>query len=268
MEALHDLAKDLTLESTATLSNGKKMPVLGLGVWKMADGKETEDAIGWALEVGYRHIDTAKLYANEASVGRAVEVSGIPRELLFVTTKLWPTGFLNPEKAFNESLKRLGLDYIDLYLIHWPVPMMPKSVWQALEKVYEAGLVRAIGVSNYSENDIESLFDYAKVAPMVNQIEFNPKNYDPKLLEYCRSKNIVVEAYSPLGQGDLLQHRVILQIAAEYKKTPAQILIRYCLQHGTVPLPKSSNKERIKGNAEVFDFTLADIDMERLDVLS
>jgi diketogulonate reductase-like aldo/keto reductase len=258
----------VTIEDTVTLANGKKIPLLGFGVWKMKEGKETEDAVATALTHGYRHIDTARLYANERSVGDAVRNSGIPREDIFITTKLWPSDYLRPEKGLTESLESLGLSYVDLYLIHWPIPLMPKKVWQTLEDAYERGLVRAIGVSNYSQSDIEKVLEYAKVVPMVNQVEFNPKNYDPKLLAYCKDKNIVVEAYSPLGQGSLLHNSVVLQIASEYKKTPAQILIRYSLEHGTVPLPKSSNPERIKENAEVFDFSISPKDMERLDALS
>jgi methylglyoxal/glyoxal reductase len=262
---------NLTLESTFTLANGKTIPVLGLGVWKMAEGSETEEAVTWALEAGYRHIDTARLYANERSVGNAVrrfmEVSGTPREDIFVTTKLWPSDYFNPEAAFTESLEKLDLEYIDLYLIHWPVPLMPKKIWQTFEKVYEQGLAKSIGVSNYSESDIEKLLSYANVAPMVNQVEFNPADYDLALLEYCKSKDIVVEAYSPLGQGGLVKNKTILSVAEKYKKSPAQILIRWALQHGTVVIPKSSNKERIKENTEVFDLQLSEQDMQTLNAL-
>src|SRR5258708_7653312 len=172
---MEDLTENLTLESSYTLANGNAIPVLGLGVWKMAEGAETEAAVTWALEAGYRHIDTARLYANERSVGNAVrkfvQQSGVPREEIFVTTKLWPADYLNPEAGFTESFKKLNLGYIDLYLIHWPMPLMPKNIWKTFEKVYEQGLAKAIGVSNYYENDIEKLLGYANIAPMVNQVE-------------------------------------------------------------------------------------------------
>jgi diketogulonate reductase-like aldo/keto reductase len=247
------------------------IPLLGLGVWKMAEGKETEDAVMWALEAGYRHIDTAKLYANEVSVGRAVRQfmadSGVSREEIFITTKLWPTDFLTPESGFQSSLERLDLGYIDLYLIHWPVPMMPKHVWQALEVVHKQGLAKSIGVSNYDVADIEKLLTYATVVPMVNQVEFNPESYDLELLQFCKSREIVVEAYSPLGRGGLIRNRTVMAVAYKYNKTPAQILIRWALQHGTVVLPKSSNHDRIKENTEVFDFDISESDMQTLNTL-
>ncbi len=260
-----------TLKSVAVLANGHTIPRLGLGVWKMSQGKETEDAVTWALEAGYRHIDTAKLYANEKSVGNAVrnfcKKSGVSREEIFITTKLWPTDFFNPEAGFARSIESLDLGYIDLYLIHWPMPAMPKGVWQYLERVYQNGYAKAIGVSNYSIDDIERVLEYATVAPMVNQVEFNPKLHDLELLQYCKEKKIVVEAYSPLGRGGLIRNQEVNDIADEYQKTPSQILIRWALQHGTVVIPKSSNRERIKENANVFDFELAEIDMDQLNSL-
>ncbi|MBV9349507.1 MAG: aldo/keto reductase, partial [Patescibacteria group bacterium] len=242
----------MTLGKEVILHNGIRMPAIGLGVWKMAEGAETKNAVAAALAAGYRHIDTAKLYGNERSVGSAVRESGIPRNEIFVTTKLWPTDFFDPQRGFEESLKRLDIAYVDLYLIHWPVPLISKKPWQILEKIYESGLAKSIGVSNYSEHDIEKVLSYAKIAPMVNQIEFNPKNHDFALVKYCASKNIVVEAYSPLGRGGLIRNRTVIEIAQRYKKTPAQILIRWALEHGTVPLPKSSNPQRIASNLEAF----------------
>ncbi len=256
------------MDTRLGLRNGTEIPVLGLGVWKMAEGGETERAVHAALEAGYRHIDTAKLYGNERSVGKAVRESGIPREDIFVTTKLWPTDFLNPERGFRTSFEKLDLEYIDLYLVHWPVPFMSQKIWKTLEGVYEKGLVRAIGVSNYSVGDIEKLEKYARIKPMVNQVEFSPGIHDLELLKYCQEKNIVVEAYSPLGQGKLTSHEAVLAIAKKYGKTPAQILIRWALQHGTVPLPKSSNKERIIENTNVFDFALDPADIARLNALN
>ena len=262
---------DLNLESTITLANGKELPVLGLGVWKMAEGGETEQAVTWALEAGYRHIDTARLYANERSVGNAVrkfiEGTGTKREEIFITTKLWPSDYFNPETGFKESLEKLDLEYIDLYLIHWPLPIMPKNIWKTLEKVYEDGLAKNIGVSNYSKGEMEKLLTYAVVAPAVNQVEFNPANHDLGLLEYCKNNNVVVEAYSPLGQGGLIKNKTVVEVAEKYKKSPAQILIRWALQHGTVVLPKSSNQDRIKQNTEVFDFSISESDMQTLNAL-
>ena len=258
----------ISLTTKVPLQNGCGIPILGLGTWKMTEGRETEEALRWALEAGYRHIDTAKLYGNERSVGNAVRASGIAREELFVMTKLWPTDFLRPEKAFRESLDRLNLGYIDLYLVHWPLPIMPKKIWQTLEGVYAQGLARAIGVSNYDIDDIERVLAYAKIAPMVNQVKFHPVSHDAELIAYCKDKNIVVEAYSPLGQGSLVRNAVVRSIAETYQKTPAQILIRWALDHGTVPLPKSSNRERIIENTEVFDFALRPQDMETLNTLS
>jgi diketogulonate reductase-like aldo/keto reductase len=263
--------ESLALDSAALLANGCPIPLLGLGVWKMREGKETEDAVMWALEAGYRHIDTAKLYANERSVGNAVRrfvnESNVSREDIFITTKLWPTDFFNPEAGFNRSFDELDLEYIDLYLIHWPMPVMPKNIWQTFEKKFKQGSVRAIGVSNYGMSEIEKLLEYATVAPMVNQVEFNPTNHDLGLLEFCKEKNIVVEAYSPLGRGSLVRNEIVVDIAEEYNKTPAQILIRWALQHGTVVLPKSSNQERIKQNSEVFDFEISEVDMDQLNSL-
>ena len=262
---------DLNLQSASILANGKALPVLGLGVWKMDEGSETEDAVSWALRAGYRHIDTARLYANEKSVGNAVRKfmaeSGTPRKEIFITTKLWPSDYFNPERGFAESLEKLDLEYIDLYLIHWPLPIMPKNIWKTFEKVYEQGLAKSIGVSNYSQSDIEKILEYAKVVPMVNQVEFNPAAHDLALLEYCKSKNIVVEAYSPLGQGGLIKNKTVVSVAEKYKKSPAQIVIRWALQHGTVVLPKSSNQERIKQNTEVFDFSISSDDMQTLNAL-
>ena len=262
---------DLHLQSAVTLADGKKLPVLGLGVWKMAEGSETESAVTWALQAGYRHIDTARLYANEKSVGNAVRKfmadTGTKREEIFITTKLWPSDYLNPERGFTESLEKLDLEYIDLYLIHWPLPIMPKNIWKTFEKVYEQGLAKSIGVSNYSQSEIEKILQYASVAPMVNQVEFNPADHDLDLLKFCKDRNIVVEAYSPLGQGGLIKNKTVASIAEKYKKSAAQILIRWALQHGTVVLPKSSNAERIKQNTEVFDFSISSDDMQTLNAL-
>jgi diketogulonate reductase-like aldo/keto reductase len=259
---------DLARTSIITLQNGIKIPILGLGVWQMENGDETGNAVRWALEAGYRHIDTAALYGNEESVGLAVRESGIPRSEIFVTTKLWPTDYLNPQKGFDTSMKRLGLDYVDLYLVHWPIPLMTKSVWHAMEKIYASGRAKAIGISNYGIKNIEDLLSYATVLPAVNQVKFSPFNYDAALHEYCRSKKIALEAYSPLTRGKKLGDEKVKMIAEKYHKSPAQILIRWCIEHQIVVIPKSSNKERIIENADVFDFSISPEDMKTLNNLS
>lgn len=243
------------------------MPTLGLGTWKM-NGAEAESSVRTALELGYRLIDTATLYGNEEGVGRAVRESGIPRKDIFVTTKLWPTDFFSPLEAFHASLKRLGLDYVDLYLVHWPIPLMPKSVWQAMEEIYAGQRARAIGISNYDTGDIEKLLEYASVVPAVNQIKFSPFDFEKETLEFCRAKGIVVEAYSPLTRGAHFGDVIVTTLTKKYDKTPAQILLRWCLQHGTVPIPKSTHLERIEENAAVFDFEISAEDMRLLDGLS
>jgi diketogulonate reductase-like aldo/keto reductase len=234
----------------------------------MWDTREAENAVAEALRVGYRHLDTTALYRNEAAVGKAVHASGIPREEVFVTTKLWPTDFLDPEGAFVRSLTLLDIGYVDLYLVHWPVPLMPKGVWQALERIYASGRARAIGVSNYGTKEIEKTLAYATVPPMVNQVRFHPGHADQGLLAYCKEHGIVVEAYSPLGRGHLVGNEVVGAIAKAHSKTPAQVLIRFALEHGTVPLPKSSTPARISENTDVFDFTLSPAEVERLNTLN
>jgi diketogulonate reductase-like aldo/keto reductase len=258
----------LSIRSTVQLNNGIDMPILGLGVWQMFRGEETEKAILWALEAGYRLIDTAKFYGNEVSVGNAVRKSGIARNEIFVTTKLWPSDFFRVRAAFQDSLDKLGLASIDLYLIHWPIPVVKSAVWKSLEKIYAQGLVRAIGVSNYSVNQLKALVSRAKIPPAVNQVRFHPFSYKRELVDFCKSKNIVLEAYSPLARGKKLHDSMIADIAKKYGKTPAQIMIRWSLQHGLIAIPKSSRKERIVENAAVFDFQIENNDMTLLDNLS
>jgi diketogulonate reductase-like aldo/keto reductase len=255
-------------QPTIILNNESTMPILGLGVWQMEDGAEAENAVTWALEAGYRHIDTAMIYQNETSVGTAVRESSIPREDIFVTTKLWRDGFDDPEAALEASLERLGLDYVDLYLIHWPASPTPASVWEALEKLYAGKRTRAIGVSNYSIDDLEDLLSYADIPPAVNQVKCSPFDFDKELFDYCASKHIALEAYSPLTRGEKLHDVTIETLAEKYTKSPAQIMIRWCIEHGIVVIPKSSNRERIIENADVFDFSIEAQDMRTLDSLS
>ena len=256
-----------SIPRTVRLNNGVVMPTLGLGVYQMKEGEETEQAVRWALEVEYRLIDTAKFYNNETSVGRAVRGSGIARENIFVTTKLWPTDFLDPLPAFERSFKKLDLGYIDLYLIHSPIPYVPSNVWKTFEKLYAEKRVRAIGVSNYSVKQLEKLLSSCSVPPAVNQVEFNPLSYKKNLLEFCGAKGIVLEAYSPLMRGKNLHNPIIKKVAGAHGKSPAQILIRWALQHNAVVIPKSSQRERIKENASVFDFEIGSEEMAMLDAL-
>ncbi len=259
----------LSIESRVTLNDGAKMPVFGLGVWQARPGKETQQAVQTALEVGYRLIDTAKLYANERDVGIAVKKSGVPRDEVFVTTKLWNTdhGYEAALKAFDRSQRELGLGTVDLYLIHWPVPGLRRDSWKVLLRLKEEGRIRSAGVSNYTIRHLEELLPSSPVAPAVNQVEFHPFLYQQRLLEFCRARAIQLEAYSPLARARRLGHPVLKEIATKYGRTPAQILIRWGLQHDLVVIPKSVRTERIRENAQVFDFDLRREDMDRLDGL-
>ena len=259
----------LTLDSRVRLNNGVEMPVLGLGVWNIPAGRATQASVRSALSTGYRLIDTAKLYGNEADVAIAVQESGVPREDVFVTTKLWNTdhGYKSAIQAFEESLSRMRMEYVDLYLIHWPVrgPARIES-WDALIDIYKAGKCRAIGVSNYMMNHLEEIRGNP-IVPTVNQIEFSPFLYQKEILEYCRQRGIAVEAYSPLTRGRRLNDRRLRAIAAKYSRSPAQILLRWGLQHGLVMIPKSSQPDHIRENANVFDFEIRAEDMVALDAL-
>ncbi len=251
------------------LNNGVAMPVLGLGVFKARPGRETRDAVRWALEDGYRHIDTARIYRNEADVGAAVRASGLAREELFIVTKLWNAdqGFDKTRRALDTSLRDLGIDYVDLYLMHWPVTGKRLESWRAMETLLAEGRCRAIGVSNFTGAHLEHLLGAADVVPAVNQVELSPFLYQRELLDVCRRHGIQVEAYSPLTRGRRLSDARLTVIARQHDKTPAQVLIRWSLQHELVVIPKSVHRGRIAENRDVFDFELSADEMARLDGL-
>jgi diketogulonate reductase-like aldo/keto reductase len=249
----------------AKLSDGNQLPMLGLGVWQVPDGGTCENAVRWALELGYRHIDTAQAYRNEASVGKALRDSGVPRDEVFLTTKFYP-GSKDPVAEAERSLRLLGVDHVDLYLVHWP-QRGPVWAWPGMERARERGLARSIGVSNFSAADLDQVAAAGSVAPAVNQIQFSAVEYRRGLVEACRRHGIVPEAYSPLGTGRHLGNRRVTEIAARVGRTPAQVLLRWCLQHGVPIIPKSVHRERLAENAQVFDFTLTDEDMAALDEL-
>ncbi len=248
------------------LEGGGRMPVLGLGVWQMASGRETEQAVEWALEAGYRHIDTASLYRNEQSVGAALGRSGLSREQVFVTTKLMPAR-PSGRRELQRSLERLALEYVDLYLIHFPVPGMTRRHWGTLESLRERGLARAIGVSNFGRDRLRKLTAGGTPKPAVNQVQLSPLHYRRALLDYCAEKGIVVVAYSPLERGQALMNPTIVAVADRIGRTPAQVMLRWAIQRGAVVIPKSSNRERIRSNADIFDFELDADAMRDLDGL-
>jgi len=257
------------LADTVTLHNGVRMPRLGLGVFKVKEGEEVEQAVDIALQVGYRSIDTAKAYHNEEGVGRAIARCGIPREELFVTTKVWNSdqGYESTLQAFEASRQRLGLEVVDLYLVHWPVKGKYLDTYRALEKLYKEGAVRAIGVSNFQIHHLRDVLETCEIKPMVNQIEYHPLLSQVPLREFCEQAGIQVEAWSPLMQGNL-DVPEIAALARKYGKSPAQIVLRWDLQHGVVTIPKSTNGRRIRENADVFDFELSAEDMATLDGLN
>jgi diketogulonate reductase-like aldo/keto reductase len=262
----------LDLTNRVRLNQGTEMPVLGLGTFQSRPGPDTRQAVEWALQEGYRSIDTAAMYGNEADVGEALRASGIPRAEVFVTTKLWHTdqGYDSAKKACHQSLKRLGLEYIDLYLIHWPKADSPSDridSWRALEELKAEGICRAVGVSNYAVRHLEELAAHSRLVPAVNQVEFHPFVYDPDLIGLCSAKGIQLEAYSPLTRNRRLDDPTVASIAQTHGRSPAQVLIRWGLQHRTVEIPKSIRRERIRENAQVFDFELTAEDMVRLDGL-
>jgi diketogulonate reductase-like aldo/keto reductase len=257
-------------ESPVKLNNGVSMPRLGLGVWQSGGDAETERAVRTAIECGYRSIDTAKIYGNERGVGRAIRGCGVPRAQLFVTTKVWNDAVRADRvaAAFDESLRLLGLDYVDLYLVHWPIKGKIVPAWRALERIAKSGRARAIGVSNHLRAHLDELLAAAEVVPAVNQIEFHPYLQSRPLVEFCRAKQIQVEAWSPLGQGGpLLRDAKLVEIARRHGKTVAQVILRWDLQKSVVTIPKSVHAERIKENAQLFDFALSEAEIAAIDSL-
>ena len=253
-----------------TLNNGVKIPQLGLGVYQSPVGKITVHTVRYALELGYRHIDTAKIYGNEIDVGIAVRESRINREEIFITTKLWNSdqGYDKTLSAFENSLQRLGLSYVDLYLIHWPVQGKILETWKAMIKILKVGKARAIGVSNYSIAELKETIQISDIIPAINQVEFHPFLYQKDLLDFCKNNRIQIESYSPLTRGRKLNHPLVKAISNKYGKTTAQILIKWNLQHGLVVIPKSIHENRILENSQVFDFRIVEKDMEGLNSLN
>lgn len=257
------MAKSLT--DSTVLHNGVKMPWFGLGVWKVEEGEEVIHSVKSAIKHGYRSIDTAAAYRNEEGVGQAIKESGVAREELFITTKLWNGDQRSGEieAAFEDSMQKLGLDYLDLYLIHWPVEGKYKHSWKVMEKLYKEGRIKAIGVSNFQIRHLEDLLEDAEIVPMVNQVEYHPLLTQVELHAYCKSKNIQLEAWSPLMQGNL-DLPILVELAEKYKKTPAQIVLRWDIQNEVITIPKSVKEHRIIENAGIFDFELTAEDMLKL----
>lgn len=262
------------LQSTTTLNNGFEMPWLGLGVFKVEEGQELVDAVKTAIKHGYRSIDTAAIYGNEAGVGQgileAIEETGIAREELFITSKVWNSelGYEKTIAAYEESLSKLGLEYLDLYLIHWPVEGKYSDAWRALETLYKEGRVKAIGVSNFQIHHLEDLMKDADIRPMVNQVEYHPRLTQKELKAFCKENNIQLEAWSPLMQGQLLDNEELQEIANKYSKSVAQVILRWDLQNGVITIPKSTKAHRIAENADVFDFELTEEDMKHIESLN
>ncbi|CAH0344347.1 aldo/keto reductase [Bacillus sp. CECT 9360] len=259
-----------TLQDCTTLNNGVKMPWFGLGVYKVEEGQEVVNAVNTAIRHGYRSIDTASFYKNEEGVGKAIKESGISREELFITTKVWNTeqGYETTIDSFEKSLKNLDIDYLDLYLIHWPVKDTYKETWKAMEKLYKDGRVRAIGVSNFHIHHLEDLLADSEITPMVNQVEYHPRLTQTELHEYCKKQHIQLEAWSPLMRGQLLDNPVLKEIGQKYSKSVPQVILRWDLQNGVVTIPKSIKEHRIVDNADIFDFVLTLEEMDKITSLN
>jgi diketogulonate reductase-like aldo/keto reductase len=257
---------ELTSDGRArALADGNEIPLLGLGVWQVPKGRECVDAVRWALELGYRHIDTAQAYGNEESVGQGLRESGVPRDEVFVTTKFRP-GSRDPADEAARSLERLGVDHVDLYIVHWPEGG-PSRAWPGMERARELGYARSIGISNYSVAEVEALLSSASVPPVVNQVQFSPYEYRKELLDACSQHGIALEAYSPLGHGRHLSSEIAGRIARRLGRTPAQVFLRWCVERQIPVIAKSTHRERIAENAQIFDFTLTDEDVAELDRL-
>lgn len=254
---------NLSINTTANLHNDVPMPLFGLGVFKSKEGNEVETAVQWALEAGYRSIDTAALYGNETGVGRAIRACSIPRSDIFVTSKVWNSdqGYDQTLRAFDTSIEKLGFEYLDLYLVHWPVKGKYKETWRALEAIYRSGRVKAIGVSNFLVNHLDDLLQSADVVPMVNQFEFHPYLQTPALVSYCKAHQIVVEAWSPIMKGRVMQVPELVQLGEKYGKTAVQVTLRWMLQRGIVTIPKSVKQARIQSNADIYDFELTEAEI-------
>ncbi len=259
-----------SIQDTAQLHNGVRMPYLGFGVYKIEDGKEVIKSVKATLEAGYRSIDTAAIYRNEEGVGKAIRETGIPRDELFITTKVWNKGqgYDRTMTSFERSLDKLGLDYVDLYLIHWPVEGLYKETWKAMEKLYKEGRTKAIGVCNFNVHHLEDLMKDSEIKPMVNQIEFHPRLLQEEVRMFCEANDIQVEAWSPLMHGKLLDHPDLIKIGRRYGKSPAQVILRWDLQHGIITIPKSVREERIYANVDLYDFQLTEEEMIKIDALN
>jgi methylglyoxal/glyoxal reductase len=258
------------ISGTLTLNNGVEMPQFGLGVYKVEKGRQIEDTVKDAINIGYRLIDTAAFYENEEGVGKAIKESGVPREELFITTKVWNTdqGYDQTLNAFDNSLKKMGLDYIDLYLIHWPVKEKYLETWRALEKLYKDGKARAIGVSNFQIHHIKDILENASEKPAVNQVELHPLLSQKELRAFCGEQNIKVQAWSPIARGRVLEDNDIKKIAEKHGKSAAQIILRWHLQNGIMVIPKSVKKDRLRENADIFDFVLTEDEMRQMNALN
>ena len=263
------MSKITDIQGTFTLNNGVEMPYFGLGTYQADNDQEVVDAVKFALDHGYRHIDTAAVYKNEEGVGKAIKESAVAREEIFLTTKVWNSdqGYESTMKAFEASLERLATDYVDLYLVHWPVKQKYKDTWRALEELYKQKRIRAIGVSNFLQHHLEDLLQSAEIVPMVNQMEFHPYLVQQDLLNFCTDKGIQYEAWSPFLQGKLFELNITKDLEEKYSKSAAQIVLRWNLQKGVVTIPKSVHKNRITSNSEIFDFELNDDEVAYLDSL-
>jgi len=257
------------MQDTVTLANGAEMPILGVGTYQAAEGGEVEQAVRWALELGYRSVDTASVYGNETGVGRAIRDSDVARDDLFVTTKVWndDQGYDQTLQAFDASLGRLQMEHVDLYLIHWPVKGKIRETWRALEKLYEDGRARAIGVSNFLQEHLDELLNHSKIPPMVNQIELHPRLQQRELQSFCETHHLRVEAWSPLMKGKVFELPELEKIGEKHGKSGGQVTLRWQLQRGVVTIPKSVKFDHLQANSEIFDFTLTDEEMQAINAL-